>query len=892
MSPVLTLLRGRLLQAAAFAGILALSSSLAHAGIGDIDANGWTQLTPSADSRLVYVSSSTGSDTNDGLSPATPKQTIGAADALIRTGYPDWILLKRGDTFPQPSLGRWKSGRSAAEPLVMTYYGDSGERPIIKLTGRLVFWEGQGRSHLAFVGLDLYRSISDPDSPDFTNASCSQALALNPGNVNSANVLIEDCRFRFCWINLEGSNQSTDYMLYNVNVRRNIVAGNWSHGSSTGSNGRIQGMYVSNTSDALIEENLFHHNGWSEVIADAEAAQYSHNIYMSERNTGTILVRGNVFSYGAAHGLQLRSGGTAEMNAFVGNAIGMNMGYSIYPTRYTGNTYVRDNVVTDGRPQVPNDISAPQTGAIWGLWKQLINNTSVDNNIVANILDNRGGNMRPYNDMAANELGSGNIAWNWVQGNNPTIDPGWAAPSRNAASFAAALGLADYNAWIAAGMNRPLRTMPFAQTAYCYVNYIRAGFNKAAVMPPYTYEGGSGGSGASSESFDHLAASTTDPLSSGSYVGDNGATWNFANTLRLAAGITGTTAQLRQANGYIESTIPGGVDDLSFTIRTIPGASPATAVIGVLVDGLSRGTFSPTQTNVPFHLVLPALNETGPTTVRFASLGSQPAWLDDIAWSDNTTPPPPSSIPTGGSESFTNLNASTTDQFSSGLYTGDNGEAWTYGATLKIDSGISGVTAQLRRLNGWIQTTLPAGVADLSFTLQTEPLKNPSTAVVEVLVDSVSQGTFQPTQTDVPFQVDLTGLGKTGATVVRINSVGNNQAWIDNLIWTNPAAVPASALTSITPGGFVLNRRTAQVTQTVTVKNTSAQAVPGPVYLKLGSLSSNTTLTNAAGNSGGSPYLIVSTGDLPIGASVAVVLQFSAPASGGITYTPSIVLAP
>ena len=131
------------------------------AGIGALDAEGWTILQPSADSRLVYVSSSEGNDANDGLTPETAKATIDAADALIRDGFPDWLMLKRGDVFQQPNLGRWKNGRSASEPLVMTYYGDSGPRPIIILNDILIYWNGQPRNHQAFVGLDLYRSISE-----------------------------------------------------------------------------------------------------------------------------------------------------------------------------------------------------------------------------------------------------------------------------------------------------------------------------------------------------------------------------------------------------------------------------------------------------------------------------------------------------------------------------------------------------------------------------------------------------------------------------------------------------------------------------------------------------------------------------------------------------------
>src|SRR5258705_6452257 len=41
-----------------------------------IDEGSWTTFTPSADTRVVYVSSSTGNDTNNGLSSTTYKLTI------------------------------------------------------------------------------------------------------------------------------------------------------------------------------------------------------------------------------------------------------------------------------------------------------------------------------------------------------------------------------------------------------------------------------------------------------------------------------------------------------------------------------------------------------------------------------------------------------------------------------------------------------------------------------------------------------------------------------------------------------------------------------------------------------------------------------------------------
>src|SRR6266478_3333053 len=56
-----------------------------------LDANGWTLVTPSPDSRIIYVSSSTGNDANSGLSRFAPLKTIAKGESLLRDGMPDWL---------------------------------------------------------------------------------------------------------------------------------------------------------------------------------------------------------------------------------------------------------------------------------------------------------------------------------------------------------------------------------------------------------------------------------------------------------------------------------------------------------------------------------------------------------------------------------------------------------------------------------------------------------------------------------------------------------------------------------------------------------------------------------------------------------------------------------
>ena len=83
------------------------------------------------DSRLIYVSSTAGDDANDGLSPASPKQTLAGAVDLLRNGYPDWLFLRRGDSWTEGFKPFDFSGRSDSEPIVITAYGPGDVSPMV-----------------------------------------------------------------------------------------------------------------------------------------------------------------------------------------------------------------------------------------------------------------------------------------------------------------------------------------------------------------------------------------------------------------------------------------------------------------------------------------------------------------------------------------------------------------------------------------------------------------------------------------------------------------------------------------------------------------------------------------------------------------------------------------
>ena len=217
-------------------------------------------FTPSVDTHIIYVSSKNGKDTNDGRSERLPVKTIAKGVSLLRDGYPDWLLLKKGDTWTDEGFSWFvKSGRSAREPMLISSYG-TGARPLIKTRGTNPaigsFGGGgnRGGNFIALVGIEFYAYTRDPSSPDFIASGAGNKqegiFFLNPSNW----VLIEDCKFSFYADDIVFELGPKQY----VALRRNIIVDAYSTDSHS------QGILVDNVISLLLEENIFDHNGWND----------------------------------------------------------------------------------------------------------------------------------------------------------------------------------------------------------------------------------------------------------------------------------------------------------------------------------------------------------------------------------------------------------------------------------------------------------------------------------------------------------------------------------------------------------------------------------------------------------------------------------------------------
>lgn len=350
---------------------------------------GWTILQPAEDTRFVFVSSSQGDDRNSGRSPAQAVRTIARAKQAMRDGKPDWMLLRRGDTWNE-SFGVWNlSGRSVNERVVIASFGESDERPKIVVTDESVIGSPyqQDVSHVAIVGLHM-----EANRP---GASASRGIRwLSTGK----DLLIEDCLIDGFKDNITVEGQGDGFS--NVAIRRNIIVDSWS------SDGHSQGIFLNNIVGALMEENVIDHNGWNDNIPDAGANTFKQNVYV-QRGVREVIFRGNITSRAAAAGVQLRSGAIAENNLMYANPMGMRFGYPDDDNISTG--VIRNNVVLGG------PLSRYDAG--FGIWTERLEDVEVTGNVIAHA---PAGNTDiiafTLGGFARNVLFEGNVTYGWNTG--------------------------------------------------------------------------------------------------------------------------------------------------------------------------------------------------------------------------------------------------------------------------------------------------------------------------------------------------------------------------------------------------------------------------------------------------------------------------------------------
>lgn len=449
--------------------------------------SGFTVIEPSADSRLVYVSSSSGSDANDCLSEVAPCKTITAGLKKMRNGYPDHLHLKRGDAWRgERMVNNLPSGRSSSEPAIMTYYGNNGARPKIENEQSTLHIMRGKITNFSVIGLEFSAYKMDPEVVGHNNTvDASASITLLGGNEN---ILFEDNVFNYTEMVLQAWESGAPT---NITLRRNIWTGAYTHESWEKRNKRPSNLFASGVVGLVIEENVFDYGGWNPHAEGAAGNMFNHNLYIQYSTDGnTLVVRNNIITRASSHGVHGRPGGLFENNFFARNAVSLQMGYDGHPLAAGVKAQAIGNVITEGqsmnkgKDKVACTQRALCTPAVWGL---IINDPGqgeflVKDNIVHSLFSDatNGHDSSPQRTSISRLTGAqftydNNVAWQWAAGDDASTK--YSDPGRTLADYNAHLGgKRDFDDFMVKVKTRQPGTWDVRYSAESINEYIRKGF--------------------------------------------------------------------------------------------------------------------------------------------------------------------------------------------------------------------------------------------------------------------------------------------------------------------------------------------------------------------------------------------------------------------------------
>lgn len=435
-------------------------------------ADGWTNITPASDSRVIHVSSSAGSDANPGTS-SRPIKSLAKAKSLLRDNSADQVLLKRGDTWYGGFADVTVSGRSASEPILIGAYG-SGPRPKVFSGTDVGITLAQRYSYplnnVAVVGIHFHANGYNGSNGTFKT---SGIRVLRKGS----NVLLED---NFIQGYKDNVVLDPDGIFTGLKLRRNVIVDAYNTGRT--GNGHAQGFYAGpNARNTVIEGNVFDHNGHKAGVAGA--TMFNHSIYVNTGATGTV-VRGNVIARSSMRGVLSRGGATVQDNLFVRNPVAIQVG--------NASSTATGNVILEG-----NDIPVQELGK--GVEAFNMTSLTVRNNVIAHDIS-RG----RYNNIAVNVMSgvgggtiAGNVVYNWENGfqnvskfsqsSNQVYTskmlasgarPSYSDPNRLLGKYNASLGrTGTLEAYLGSARQQSRQSWDGRYAAAPAISYVRAGFN-------------------------------------------------------------------------------------------------------------------------------------------------------------------------------------------------------------------------------------------------------------------------------------------------------------------------------------------------------------------------------------------------------------------------------
>lgn len=257
-----------------------------------------TKFKMSPDTRCIFVSSSSGSDDNDGLTPAGAVRSIERGKYLLRPGFPDWLLLKNSDIF-YDGIGNFNlSGRSAAEPMIIGFYGPKNKRPIVY--GSVGFPVNKSISDVVIYGIEF---ISDQKNS--SKIISEIGLDLKGSGVT---IIIENCVLDGYSTGIYIGSEFKNVSIRNCDIR---------NCKTIHSKGYSCGIYAA-CNDILVEGCIIDNNGWNINYPNNNMANMGQNHGININNVKSI-IRDNFIISNHNAGINGIGDFTVNGNVFINN---------------------------------------------------------------------------------------------------------------------------------------------------------------------------------------------------------------------------------------------------------------------------------------------------------------------------------------------------------------------------------------------------------------------------------------------------------------------------------------------------------------------------------------------------------------------------------------------
>jgi hypothetical protein len=399
----------------------------------------------------LYDPNNTGSSSvfngdGTGLGTIGNWHTAGAGNGFaLRSGKPDWLLLRMGDTFTGQSLERgWSiaggsdnfplGGASELEPLVVGAYDEavpatspdlpSGARarPIIKspsATAAYAAMQGTGNDHLysaragiqiqgagnyiALMGLHFYSAQRDPGSGEYVGSGNvvdpTTAVSI-PGQ--KIGILVEDVRAE--WYS-DGINIADFAQNYDITIRRSQTDhcyGNRALGINADLINPVGGSLTTPGGGPMstgfqVDENVLDLCGYNDASLTVGNTT-SRNAYL-QWNAVRGSRRGNTSARSGSEDFQFRGGGTIDNNFTYAGTYGFDVGHFEGDPTLDSNTTATNNVIM-------SFYSTPNGTPPQGIQFYNSNDVVATNNLIANL----DGSVSPFSWYAAADGFNGKVS--------------------------------------------------------------------------------------------------------------------------------------------------------------------------------------------------------------------------------------------------------------------------------------------------------------------------------------------------------------------------------------------------------------------------------------------------------------------------------------------------